>query len=99
MGVALAVERAVQIQNGRVDPGAFAPLCTLSAQFHDTRKGLINGHAKRILLDLSEQALGHVEITKRNDPSHIRVDQKQVRVISGIAHGENPPTIASKQIG
>tara|TARA_R110000851_G_scaffold71391_4_gene158918 strand:- start:901 stop:1389 length:489 start_codon:yes stop_codon:yes gene_type:complete len=96
--VSFAMKRAVKIQDRRIDPGAFAALCAFGAHLHHPCERLIDCHAKRVLLHFAKQAPGHMKSFERNDPPHVRIDQKQIRIVACIAHRKNPATIAGEQV-
>tara|TARA_R100000935_G_scaffold34090_1_gene54670 strand:- start:683 stop:1171 length:489 start_codon:yes stop_codon:yes gene_type:complete len=98
MRISFAMKRAVEIQDRRIDPGAFTALCAFGAHLHHSCERLIDCHAKGGLFHFAEQALGHMETLERNDPAHVRVDQKQIRIVACIAHRKNPATIAGEQV-
>jgi hypothetical protein len=97
MGMPLPVQRAVEIDDRRVDPGMRAVRVWFGAGFHDARKGRVKGDPERVLADAPLQAFRNVEGVKRQDAARIGIDEKKVRVIARIRHREHAPAIAIEQ--
>ncbi|KCZ51658.1 hypothetical protein HY3_01595 [Hyphomonas pacifica] len=96
--MALAVQGAVKIQDWRVDPGALSASGALGTHFHHARKCLIGGDPEWVLLYFPRKAFGNVKAFEGNDPTHVRVDKEQVRVVAGISHREDAPPVTGQQV-
>ncbi|KCZ60401.1 hypothetical protein HY36_05325 [Hyphomonas atlantica] len=94
MSVPFVMEGAVEVQDRRVDPGALPALGAFSAHFHNACKSLVDCDFERLLLYRSEQPLWDVELIQGNDPTHVRINKEQIRIVTCIAHWENSPAIA-----
>ena len=97
VAMALGIERAVDLADAGVDPGAGAPDVGLGAALDHLVEGAVDHDGEAGVAHGARQPRRHMKAVERDDAALVRLDPVERRVLGAFRHGEDAAGIGLEQ--
>jgi hypothetical protein len=93
------VQRTVEIEDVRVNPGFASLRRRFGAESDNASKRSIDPDVERVAPDSLAEASRYVKAVEGKNAALVRIDKKKTRIVARIGHGEYAAAIAVEKLG